>query len=265
LVDHSLQDVIGREPELAALGELLSNTRERFAILLLEGEPGIGKTTIFQLGLQLADKQGFHVLSCRPSASEVSLSLSACADLLGTVPAARLGALPAPQRRALAGALLQVDHPVDLRAVAAGLRSLVTALAEERPVLLAIDDLQWLDPTSAEALEFVLRRLGRERVGLLATQRVSQPLRLELNAMIPRDSLVRRRLGPMSLATLQRVIKQQLGHALPRSLLARVHQTSAAIPCLRSRSCASSWSGLMPSATKRCPCPTTSARSFASA
>ena len=225
--------VAGRGQELAAIERLLAGARERFSALLLEGDAGIGKTTVFHEGLLLAEASGFHVLACRPSASEATLSLAAVGDLLDAVPPDLWEALPAPQRRALDVALLRVepgDLPVDQRAIAAGFRSLVTGLAAERPVLLAVDDVQWLDAASATIVGFVLRRLGAERIALLATRRLSEPVRLDVATVIGPDRLARERLRPLSLGALQRALSERLAIVYPRSTLVRVHTASHGNP-----------------------------------
>jgi DNA-binding CsgD family transcriptional regulator len=225
--------IVGRAQELTTIERFLADARERFAVLLLEGDAGIGKTTVYRVALRMAEAAGFHVLACRPGASDATLSLAAVADLVDAVPADVWGTLPAPQRRALDVALLRVDpgdEPVDQRAVAAGLRSLVVELAAQQPVLVAVDDVQWLDPASAVILAFVIRRLGPERVGLLATRRLSETARLDLEALAPPDALAREQLGPLSLGALQRVLRETLGLTLPRSTLVRVHATSHGNP-----------------------------------
>ena len=225
--------VVGREEELAAIERLLAGARERFSALLLEGEAGIGKTTVFREALLMAEASGFHVLGCRPGASEATLSLAAVGDLLGAVPEHVWQGLPAPQRRALDVALLRVEPgklPVDQRAIAAGFRSLVTGLADERPVLLAVDDVQWLDAASAMILAFVVRRLGPERIGVLATRRLPEVARLDIAALTRPDAVSRKRLRPLSLGALQHTLRERLGVALPRSTLVRVHAASNGNP-----------------------------------
>jgi len=227
------ESVVGREPELAAIEQLFARARESFSALLLEGDAGIGKTTVFREGLGVAAADGFQVLTCRPGASETTLSFAAVGDLLDAIPADRWGALPSPQRRALDVAMLRTDADeieVDQRAIAAGLRSLVTGLAAEQPVLLAVDDVQWVDPASAMILGFVLRRLGPERVALLATRRLSEATGLDLGTAVPAGALARTQLGPLSLGALQRVLRERLGVALPRSTLVRVQATSHGNP-----------------------------------
>jgi AAA ATPase domain len=260
--------VIGRVAELEAVERLLAAARERFSALLLEGEAGIGKTTVFDEALRIAEADGFHVLVCRPAAAEASLSLTAVGDLLGAVPETAWEGLPRPQRRALDVALLRIEpgeRPVDERAIAAGFRSVVSGLAAVRPVLLAVDDVQWLDTASAAILAFVVRRLGPERVAVLATHRLSEAPRLQVAALARPDAYAQMQLQPLSLAALQRALRERLGVVFPRSTLVRVHTTWNGNPSLLSR-LAGSW----PSATRRpparrSPCRTTSRSSSASA
>src|SRR5262245_3400179 len=205
---------VGREREIEAVERFLAGSRDGFRALLLEGEAGIGKTTIFREALYRADAGGLCVLACRPGAPEATFSFAALADLLHAVAGEPRSTLPGPQRRALEVALLQSDpgeRPVDRRAVAAGVRSLLSRLAAERPLLLAIDDVQWLDTASAAALEFAIRRLGPERIGVLATRRLGEPARLDLAALAPREAFSSERVGPLSLGALQALLRQRFG------------------------------------------------------
>ena len=225
--------VIGREHELAAIERLLADGRERFSALLLEGEAGIGKTTVLNEALRMAQAEGFHVLICRPTAAEASLSLAAVGDLLGAIPETAWEGLPTLQRRALDVALLRAEPgewAVDERAIGAGFRSVVSSLARELPVLLAVDDVQWLDAASATTLSFALRRLDAERIGVLITRRLSEAARLDITALTQPDALTRQRLGPLSLGALQQTLRERLGVALPRSILVRVHGASQGNP-----------------------------------
>jgi DNA-binding CsgD family transcriptional regulator/tetratricopeptide (TPR) repeat protein len=225
--------VVGREHELAAVERLLADARTRFSVLLLEGDAGIGKTVVFDEALRIAEASNFHVFWCRPAASEARLSLTSVGDLLDGVSERAWEGLPAPQRRALDVALLHTEpgeRGVDQRAIAAGFRSVVSGLAGERPVLLAVDDVQWLDAASATILSFVLRRLRSERVGFLATHRLSEAARLDVAALAPPDALARQRLGPLSLGALRWTLRERLGAALPRAILVRVHAVSGGNP-----------------------------------
>src|SRR5919198_2576897 len=154
-------DVIGRDRERASLREFLSGGDRAPSLMVLEGEPGIGKTFLWQEGVRLARERGYRVLLARPAESEVQLSFAALGDLLEDVSAEVMGLLPTLRRRALEAALLLGEAegpPPDPRAVALGVLGVLRLLAASDPVLLAVDDVQWLDKPSARALEFAIRR-----------------------------------------------------------------------------------------------------------
>ncbi len=219
--------VISRVAELAEAEAFLDQVEGGVARLLIEGEPGIGKTTLWREAVGRAESRGFAVLSCRPAEAEVKLSFSALADLLEPVRARAFDSLPGPQRHALEVALLQADAeglPADARAVAAGLRGVLVGLAADSPVLVAVDDLQWLDAPSADALEFALRRIGRERLGLVVTQRPRTSERLDLGGA------QRIELRGLSLAAIHDMLKRRLGRSLPRPVLVRLYETADGNP-----------------------------------
>lgn len=167
--------VIGRGRELAEVAAYLDRVPSGASGLLIEGEAGIGKTTVWTAGAADAAARSYLVLSSRPGESEATLSFAALGDLLDGVLERVLADLPLPQQDALLVALLRKDpggSPLQHRAVCAGLLGVVRRLAADRPVVIAIDDLQWLDRPTAMTLGYVLRRLGSEPVGLLASVRV---------------------------------------------------------------------------------------------
>jgi DNA-binding CsgD family transcriptional regulator len=225
--------VVGRERELEASAALLSGLGGGAAGLVIEGEPGIGKTTVWTEAVERA-RSSCLVLAARPAEAEAGLAFAALADLLEPVVDDVLAELSEPQRHAIAVVLLREepgDHRLDRRAVGAAALSVVVALAARRPVLVAIDDLQWLDGPSARTLEFVLRRIGDHPVGVLACQRsgVAAPVALDLaRALGRRCASVG--LEPLSLAALQRVLKDRLGRAFPRRVLARIERVAAGNP-----------------------------------
>jgi DNA-binding CsgD family transcriptional regulator len=228
-MDHA----VGRERELSLAEEFLESSGGRFAALLLEGDPGIGKTTVWREVLRRAEERRFCVLSCRPVESEAKLGLSAVADLLEPVPDAAFRRLPAPQRLALDVALLRAapsGAASDRRTVATAVRMLLGGLAAQGPVLVAVDDVQWLDSASAAVLSFVLRRLGPERIGFLATRRLSELGALALDDVLRGETAARATVGPLSLGALHGVLKGQLGSAPARSLLVRIHKVSGGNP-----------------------------------
>ena len=157
-------EVVGRDAELHAITRFLDSLTARRQVLVVEGEAGIGKTTLWLAALDHARQCRFRVLSCRPSAAEARLSYASVADLLeADVDDEVLDALPDPQRRAIDFVLLRAPvgaAVTDHRAVGAAVLSILGQLAEDAPVLLAIDDLQWTDGSSIRAVEFALRRLS---------------------------------------------------------------------------------------------------------
>lgn len=228
-----MASVIGREQELSLAEDFLDSAGERSGVLVLEGEPGIGKTTVWREVVRLAEDRGFRVLSCRPAEAETKLAFSALADLLESVTDETLGRLPDTQRRGLEIAVLRADpgdRSVDRRTVAAALRSVLDMLAEQKPILLAIDDLQWLDAPSAGALEFALRRLAAARVGFVATRRGADPAGMKLDDLVEPERLRRVTVGPVSLAGLHHMLKERLDETLPRSTLVRIHEASGGNP-----------------------------------
>ncbi len=228
--------VIGREPELAAVVTMLDAVPHGPVALLLEGEAGIGKTTILEAALAGASARGYRVLRCQPTRSERWLSFAAVADLLAHVPPEEFVTLPAPQRHALDIALLRAepddDSGIDVRVVGAACVSLLYALAARAPAVVAVDDVQWLDAPSARVLEFALRRLHSNPVGIITAARAPdvRGIPLGLDRALP-DS--RRRsvtVAPLSLAALHQVLRAHLGRSFARPVLVRIAETSGGNP-----------------------------------
>src|SRR5512133_973627 len=143
--DHG---IVGRESELARAKSFIGSVSEGPSALLLEGAAGIGKTTLWRAGVSIARARGHRVLACRAAESEARLSYAGLGDLFDL----ELPDLPAPQKRALDAALLRAEvegAPPDQRAVSVASLGVLRALAASGPVILAIDDVQWLDVPSA--------------------------------------------------------------------------------------------------------------------
>src|ERR1700744_687479 len=139
---------VGRDAELAEVDLFLTQMSAASCALALEGDAGIGKTTIWQETIDRAGAGGMRVLACRPAAAEAKLSFSGLSDMLDGVQAPAFAALPELQRNALEVALLRAapEGPdLDARVVATALLTLVRELSDQGPVLLALDDAQWLD------------------------------------------------------------------------------------------------------------------------
>ncbi len=223
--------VVGRDAELTAADRFLDAIRDSPQALVLEGEPGIGKTTLWRETARRAGERGYRVLAARPAQAEASLSFAGLGDLLSGLPEAALDRIPEPRRRALEIALLRrapTGLPLEQRAVAVALLSLLGAMDE--PLLVAVDDAQWLDQPTAAALAFAARRLERERVGFLVSVRAGdeRPPTFDRALVDERRSLLH--VGPLSLAGLQAVIKERLGRSFPRPTLVRIEKVSGGNP-----------------------------------
>ena len=143
--------VVERPAEFRAVSEFLLSVERRPAGLVISGEAGIGKTTLWLAGVAEAAERGFRVLSARAGQAETVLTYAALADLLGGVDPLVLAELPEVQRIAVDRVLLRAtaDGPsTDESVVAAAFAATIDRLATEAPTLLAIDDVQWLDRSS---------------------------------------------------------------------------------------------------------------------
>jgi DNA-binding CsgD family transcriptional regulator len=223
--------VVGRERELETIERFLESAERGFRALALSGDPGIGKTTLLGEAARRAEDRSWCVLSARAAQAEVRLSYVAVSDLLAPVADTRFAMLPPPLRQALDVALLRADPagPLDQRAAATGVLSVLAGLAAESPVLVAIDDAQWLDRASASALEFAARRLRAGPVAFAFTRLGGDDDQVALERAC-RDSLVRIPVGPLSLGALNNLIKVRLGEALPRRLIVLVERLCGGNP-----------------------------------
>jgi DNA-binding CsgD family transcriptional regulator len=226
--------VIGRLDEAQATVDFLDCASAEPTALVIEGEPGIGKTTLWLSTLAEARERGFRVLAARPSAAESVLAYAGLADLLSGVDASCFAALPDPQLRAVDRILFRSDDddaPTDQRAVSAAFLAVVEVLAGTSPVVLAVDDLQWLDPASAAVVAFAARRvLGP--VGLLAAVR-SDPdsmRTVESLQMVSPDRVRRITIGPLSVGALHAVISERLGRSVSRPAMVRIRDASGGNP-----------------------------------
>jgi DNA-binding NarL/FixJ family response regulator len=232
-------DVIGRGAELERTRAWLKAAITDRIALFIEGEPGIGKTTLWSDGIKQARLGDWTVLVCRPRPSDAGLSNVGLTDLLRNVPDEAFTNLPPPQRRPLEVATLRQDAgdgDLEPRAVGTALTALLAGMAGRGSLLLAVDDAQWLDAASARALAFALHRQDRGDVRLLAAFRIesgvtrASPVFTTLESALGREHIDRVSLGPMSVAALHRLILEALGESFTRPVLMRVHQAARGNP-----------------------------------
>jgi DNA-binding CsgD family transcriptional regulator len=222
--------VVGRERELAALRAFLRG--DGHPALVLTGWPGVGKTTLWEACVDEARTAGLRVLSARPSDAEARLVFGALIDVLDRVGSEELEHLPAPQLDALEVALLRRAAPADAaspaNAVAVGLLGALRALSAHERLLIAIDDVQWLDPASATALAFVARRLEADRVAFLLARRPGEATGLE-QALEP-QRVERLELEGLSLGGTRRLLLARLGLSLSRPVMRRLFDVTLGNP-----------------------------------
>jgi DNA-binding CsgD family transcriptional regulator len=225
---------IGRDAELRIVDDVLDAAAGASTGLIVEGDPGIGKSTLWRETLARAHVRGIRVLVARASAAESVLAYAALADLLADVDRTVWADLPVPQRRALAAALLEDDGIVgaaaEPRAVGAALLNVLTRLAAESPVLLGIDDVQWLDGSSAAAVAFAARRMPA-RLTIAVTVRTDAARTAAQWLQLPRPCIVHRVfLPPMAVGDMHGVLVSQLRQPISRSHVLRVSQLSGGNP-----------------------------------
>ena len=230
-----MMELLGREPELARIGAVLAARGASSPVLVIDGEPGIGKTSIWLAAVAQASALAWRVLAARPTEVEATFAYASLGDLLASVLDDDLASLPAPQRRALRVALLRdepVGPPPEARAIAVAFLNLLTVLAKDRPLLVAVDDIQWLDPASALALGFAIRRIGDNPVRFLLAHRVEEGADAPqvLDRALADVSHERIPVGPLSPEVLHRLLGARFGPACDHATVRAIHATSGGNP-----------------------------------
>jgi DNA-binding CsgD family transcriptional regulator len=224
-------EIVGREEELASLRAFFEQAEGGPRALLLQGEPGIGKSTLWLAGVEEARRRDLRVLSSRPAEAERGLAHAGLGDLFDGVLGDVLPTLAPPRRHALEVALLVAEaheDPVDHRALAVAVRDVLDVLSDREPVVVAVDDVQWLDPSSARALAFALRRLGEKKVHVLLARRlVVEAEASELESALPSERV---EIGPLSVGAVHRLLSDRLGRSFARQTLLRIHEQSGGNP-----------------------------------
>ena len=218
---------------MAALQAMVRGLPERSAVALVVGDPGLGKSTMWEAITSAPTTGELTLLSARPAEAESRSAWSGLTDLMASVPVEVFAALPPPQRDALDAACLRRAVPsgveLDPRAVWVAMREVVLALSVGGPVLIAVDDIHWLDPASLRALAFLARRLPASGVGVLATLRTAETDGVVRELLAVPDA-ERIDLGPIGLGATADVVQHHLGVVLSGPALARVHAAAGGNP-----------------------------------
>lgn len=221
----AVPDVVGREAELVAIEAALGRPA---GALVLEGEAGIGKTTLWRAACAAAAAGGRRVLAASAVEAEASTGFAHLADLLAQPLAELGGRLDAAQRHALELAFGGGEGEQRPLAVGRGVVALLAELARDGPVVVAVDDVQWLDPASGAALAFALRRLADEPVFALLARRTGTGSSTALEDALPDAERIAVR--GLSEGAIGRIVSQRLGASLRRPTVHRLHEASGGNP-----------------------------------
>ena len=229
--------LIGRETEVERLDAVLDRIREQGAAILVRGEPGIGKSALLGHARERSGSLGARALSAVGVESEAELTFAGLHQLLRTI-TRRMDAIAPAQRAALeaafgfADALERDPYRVSLAAY-----ELVCEAADAGPLLLIVDDAQWLDRSSLATLAFIARRLESEPVVLIAAVRDGYDtaldhaglptLRLDRLGDADSEQLLDREAPGLTPALRASVLAEAAGNPLGLRELARVATTSA--------------------------------------
>jgi DNA-binding CsgD family transcriptional regulator len=228
--ERAVTEVVGRGPEIAAVLRWFGSSGP--ATLVIDGPAGLGKTTVWAAAVAALRDRGAHVLTSSPAEAESRLSYSGLADLLADeLPLVR-ATLSRPQARALAIAMRLEepgDRPADETAVARGFLAALLALGRARgSVLVAVDDVRWLDGPSLTVLLYAARRLEAEdRVRVLTTHRTGSEHPAGLDEQATAERLP---LEVLSVGSIHRIIRLRTGHSLPRPRLLELYAAALGNP-----------------------------------
>jgi DNA-binding CsgD family transcriptional regulator/tetratricopeptide (TPR) repeat protein len=227
--------LVGREAESTRLEKLLDAVKSGPVACVLEGTPGIGKTTLWRESVEAARRRGYEVLETAPSEPDAVVAFSGLGDLLERIPDRILDALPEVQAHALKAALYLSELPEgsrDLEALPRAILRVLRELSTARPVLVAIDDEQWLDPSSARVLAFALSRLREEPIGVIIARRseTGGALSIELGRRFGGRGLESISIEPMPIEAIKRLLEARVGRSIPAPVLRRIHHGAGGNP-----------------------------------
>lgn len=227
--------IVGRERELGLVETFVVDDDSMAKSLVLEGLAGIGKTTIWNEGLDVATRRGIAVRSTRCTAADAMWAFSGLGDLFDEIPEEVLAALPPVQRRALSAALLfdvsSVGSTGD-RVLGVAALGVLRSMARVGPLILAFDDVQWLDDASRAVLTFALHRMPAERIRVLASRRLATDSESGSTELCLGLAGPRLHVGPVTVGALQQIVRSQLSTTFTRPTLTRLHQATGGNPMI---------------------------------
>jgi ATP/maltotriose-dependent transcriptional regulator MalT len=229
--------VFGRDAERTRGEQMLDAAAAGPVGLALEGAPGIGKTTVWRTVVESARDRGYQVVAAAPAEPDAALAFAGLSDLLDDLPAEIHASLPTAQRQALTVALLGDDADTgqilpDAPALPRATLNVLRRLSANRPLLVAIDDEQWLDRPTARVLAFALCRLRDEPICVLLSRRPASDGALwpELSRGFGRDGLPVWVLRPLAMSAIHRLLADRLDRPIAAPLLRRIHEVSGGNP-----------------------------------
>jgi DNA-binding CsgD family transcriptional regulator len=222
-----------QEARVEVAGSLLSDLRADGGGLLIEGSAGIGKTHVWAEVLRLARASGTRVLTAQPVEAETRLAGGGLIDLLRDVTDDEIAVLPQPQSQALLAALLRTPSEgaaPDPGIVSVALAAVLTGLAEDGPVLVAVDDAQWLDPTTAGAIGYAARRTGEDVRFAITLRTPVEVLPSPAAELAAQQRLRRYDVPALDASTIELIVISRCGREVPRTTIARAIETSGGNP-----------------------------------
>ncbi|MBA2634062.1 MAG: AAA family ATPase, partial [Chloroflexi bacterium] len=201
--------------------------------LVLQGEAGIGKSTIWQAALDAAGGRGYRVIVTRPTEAEARLPFAGLNDLVGDLVDTSGSELPRPQRTALDVALMRasVDEPLQPLALSLAVLELLRLASSSQTLALGIDDVQWLDESSAGVVRFALRRLESAQIIVIVTERtIATTVAPTIVADLPADRVVRVPVLALGTDEIDRLLASSLDLHLAPTMLRRVHRLAGGNP-----------------------------------
>lgn len=204
--------IIGRCAELAVITDAITAVSESGTALVIDGEAGIGKSTLLNAAADRAAADGYGRLGCSGLQSQAEVGFAGVHELIHPL-LAHAGELPVRQRNALMTAFgLEDGPPPDRLLVSLAVLGLLEEAASRKRLILIVDDVQWLDQSSLDVLAFVARRLVNAPLLLLCAERTTT------DGPVPQlEGVTRLSLGPLAVSDAERLLTQTL-HTMPHAV-----------------------------------------------